>query len=136
MVCGSAWTPDGCPNADFCIDHGYWLNGGDGMEGNGTYCYNHCPVTCMEHEILCKGHVDHATGCQMNGDHCIDSINYGFGFNNATGEYVDCPGFCWEDCNWMNGEHYCHGGFDENGCELPGFCAGEGSGDCPNGFKK
>ena len=127
MHCWAGWTSDFCPIPDTCIDHGYMIPGANGTD---VFCSNFCPAICPEGMIQCTGYTDFETGCQVEPDYCIDAVHHGYGFG-ADGP-VDCPAFCWVVCDWNKGEFYCHGGFDDNGCELPGFCVIDGSGECPD----
>ena len=133
MNCWGGSDPNtGCPFPDTCMDHGFEVTTANGTTG---YCWNFCPVTCHGEEMLCPGFVDFSTGCQWESDYCIPSINYGYGWNDDGP--VDCPAFCWPQCDWNVGAYYCSGGFDDNGCELPGWCSVDvNEANCPHGFYK
>ena len=87
------------------------------------------PTYCHPDEILCPGEVSVYSGCQMSYDYCLPAFKEGHKLGSM------CEAFCKPQCNYDSPkyEKCCSGGFDENGCELPGWCAGVGEG-CPHGY--
>ena len=121
MMCPGGYDSQGCPKEDTCMSHGYEM-------ADGSFCYNYCPAACHEGEMVCPGWVGD-NGCQMEPDNCMPSTWHGYGWDSAKGESVDCAAFCPVYCDWTNGEHLCHGGYDGFGCEMQGWCSTE---ECPS----
>ena len=121
---GYGLDENGCPNPTICIDWYYT------SQTTGEVCSTYCPTYCHPDEILCPGEVSVYSGCQMSYDYCLPAFKEGHKLGSM------CESFCKPQCNSRSGPEFekcCHGGYDENGCELPGWCAGEGEG-CPHGY--
>merc|ERR1712020_594246 len=103
ILCHGGYDSRGqCPYPDSCMP----AKSGD--------CWNNCPATCGEHEMMCPGEVG-PDGCPMP-DFCIWNDPHHGSF---------CPVTCSEE------EMFCSGGVDpQSGWAMPDFCIPM-NGDCP-----
>ena len=69
--------------------------------------------------MLCPGQRDGMYNCRSQ-DYCIQATHE-WGWDEATQMPTDCTAFCPVECDWN--QVPCFGGYDENGCEMPGWCA-------------
>jgi len=91
--CPGGTDSNGCPKADFCYHE--------------AFCPVECDTATQKH---CEGQYDSNAGKKTSADTCIPRMN------------GNCENHCPVYCDANQGQIYCEGSTDSNGCQYQGSC--------------